>query len=270
MGVAINVQNLHKSYGKIQVLNGITFSVKTGEIFALLGTNGAGKTTTLECLEGIRKYNSGEIHLNGKLGVQLQSSSLPENIKSLEAVYLFAKWNKAKVDTDYLKRLGIMEFKNKLYKALSMGQKRRLHLGIAMLGSPDIIFLDEPTAGLDVEGRVALHEEIRRIKANGKTILMASHDMTEVEELCDKIAIIKDGEIAFCGTTSEITAQIGKTCTIQIETELGKDTISAENIGVTLVEQLESYNQKNIAVLDIKIERVSLEEKFIEIAREEI
>lgn len=268
MNKSVVVQNLTKSYGANAVLKGITFSVASGEIFALLGTNGAGKTTTLECLEGIRKYDGGDIHLKGKIGVQLQSSSLPQNIKAFEAVSLFAKWNKAEVDTKYIQRLGIMEFKNKQYKELSTGQKRRLHLGLAILGDPDIIFLDEPTAGLDVEGRVALHEEIRQMKAKGKTILMASHDMAEVEELCDKIAILKDGNIVFSGTAAELTSRIGTSCIIHIQTALGEDTVLTENIAEALFRQLEIYRLKNIPILDIKIERASLEQRFIEIARE--
>lgn len=269
MNQVINILNLSKSYGKNIVLKDITFSVESGEIFALLGINGAGKTTTLECIEGIRKYDSGSVQLNGKLGVQLQSSSLAEHMKALEAIHLFAKWNKAKIDTECLQRIGIMEFENKEYRKLSTGQKRRLHLGIALLGSPDIIILDEPTAGLDVEGRVTMHEEIQRLKLEGKTILMASHDMAEVEKLCDKIAIIKDGKIVFCGTTAEITERMSTSSTIRIQTEIGEDVIIAENIAETLGKQLENYMKNKINVIDIKIEQKSLEEKFMEIAREE-
>lgn len=136
MSSTISVQNLTKSFSGNVVLKGISFEVPAGEIFASLGTNGAGKTTTLECLEGLRKYDSGVVALNGKIGIQLQSSSLPQNIKAIEAIHLFAKWNKEKVDMAYLERLGVIEFKNKQYRALSTGQKRRLHLTIAMLGNP--------------------------------------------------------------------------------------------------------------------------------------
>ena len=197
-----------KSYGSNQVLKGISFSVEKGEIFALLGANGAGKTTTLECMEGIRKYDSGIIDIKGDIGVQLQSSSLPQNIKAYEAIKLFARWNGSEIDNDYLDRLGVLELKNKQYHEMSAGQKRRLHLALAMIGDPDIVFLDEPTAGLDVEGRISLHNEIRELQAQGKTIIMASHDMAEVEELCDRIAILRDGGIAFIGTAVELTQHI--------------------------------------------------------------
>jgi len=219
MDVAIQVENLIKSYGPNTVIKDISFSVNRGEIFALLGVNGAGKTTTLECIEGIRKYDSGNIAINGKVGVQLQSSSLPSNIKALEAYQLFCRWNKVKANLDLFNVFELAHLKNKQYKEMSTGQKRRLHLALALISYPDIIFLDEPTAGLDVEGRVSLHTEIRKLKAQGKTIIMASHDMAEVESLCDKIAILKDGEIAFTGTTSELTSEIGAQCRVYIKTE---------------------------------------------------
>ena len=125
---AIQVRELKKSYGSHMVLKGFDFQIEKGEIFALLGVNGAGKTTTLECIEGLRKYDSGAITENGKMGIQLQSSSLPAHIKPMEAVKLFAKWNKTKIDYAMLNGLGIKEIEKKQYIQLSTGQKRRLHL----------------------------------------------------------------------------------------------------------------------------------------------
>ena len=191
MRYAIEVKELKKNYGSHTVLKGINFNVIKGESFALLGINGAGKTTTLECIEGLKKYDSGNIIVNGKMGIQLQSASLPEHIRAMEAVWLFAKWNKVKINDSMLTSLGIAEFGKKQYLELSTGQKRRLHLALALIPDPEIIFLDEPTAGLDVEGRILLHEEIRKLKEQGKTIIMSSHDMAEVESLCDRIAILK-------------------------------------------------------------------------------
>ena len=144
MNDAIEVKNLQKSYGNHVVLAGLNFSVRHGEIFALLGTNGAGKTTTLECIEGLRKYDSGSITVNGKMGIQLQSASLPEHIRAMEAIRLFAGWNKVTVDPAMLNRLGINDISQKQYYQMSTGQKRRLHLALAMIRNPDIIFLDEP------------------------------------------------------------------------------------------------------------------------------
>lgn len=282
----IKVINLKKQYGSNTVLKGISFEVSKGEIFALLGTNGAGKTTTLECIEGIRRYNSGEILVNGKIGVQLQSSTLPEGIRGIEALKLYAKWNKTEVDLDFVNRLGVSEILKKEYKFMSTGQKRRLHLALAMTGNPEIIFLDEPTAGLDVEGRVALHEEIRRLKSIGKTIIMASHDMAEVESLCDTLAILKDGEIAYLGKVNELINNMKRTYRIymKISRNFGNDysndyiykgvekdyhVFECSKIHEGLLEILSLAKRENIEVADVKVETLTLEDSFMNIARGE-
>lgn len=269
MSSAIQVRELKKSYGSHIVLKGLDFQIESGEIFALLGVNGAGKTTALECIEGLRKYDSGMIAVNGKMGIQLQSSSLPAHIKPMEAVKLFAKWNKAKIDYSMLDVLGIKEIEKKQYIQLSTGQKRRLHLALALISDPDIIFLDEPTAGLDIEGRLSLHEQIRKLKSQGKTIVLASHDMAEVETLCDRITILNNGNIVFCGTASELTDKVGRKYFIYIKTQQGDNTFETDNIEDTLISLLGELKQKKIHVLDIKVDRGTLEQHFIEMARRE-
>lgn len=284
MNSKVKVSNLQKKYNNNTVLKGISFDVDDGTIFALLGTNGAGKTTTLECMEGILKHSSDQIYINGKIGVQLQSSSLPEGIKAIEALKLFAMWNSTILDISLIDRLGLTGILKKQYKEMSTGQKRRLHLALAMTGDPDVIFLDEPTAGLDVEGRVALHEEIKRLKNHGKTIIISSHDMAEVEALCDKLAILKDGEIAFLGTVDELKSNVKNIYTIMLN--LSSQIILDEcltccykgkiqdyyifesnEVGDGLLELLTVIKNQNIDVYDIKIEHSSLEECFIDIAR---
>jgi len=267
MNYAIEVKDLKKSYGTNIVLKGLNFTVKQGETFALLGVNGAGKTTSLECIEGLRGYDSGQIQIHGKVGIQLQSSSLPAQIQPMEAVRLFAKWNKVKINDDMLHALGVDELGKKSYAGMSTGQKRRLHLALALLNDPDIIFLDEPTAGLDVEGRIALHEEIRRLQTQGKTIILASHDMAEVESLCDRVAILKDGEIAFIGTPTELVAKVGRHCIITIQTEQGEDRFETNQVSDTMLTALAQYRERDIAVLDIKVDKGTLEEHFINISR---
>lgn len=267
MSYAIEVNQLEKSYGGPLVLKGLAFQVEKGEVFALLGVNGAGKTTALECMEGLRKYDSGSIAVHGSKGIQLQSGSLPSHIRPMEAVRLFAKWNRVAIDDAMLDALGIKELEKRQYTALSTGQKRRLHLALALIGNPDIVFLDEPTAGLDVEGRVALHDQIRRLKAQGKTIVLASHDMAEVETLCDRIAILNGGKIVFLGTVEQLGATISKRFHIQIKTQQGEQNMETDNIGQALLTLLEDFKQKGIAVLDIKIDRGTLEQHFIDIAR---
>ena len=170
MVAALQVKGLKKSYGNIPVLKGIDFSVQQGEIFALLGMNGAGKTTALECIEGLRTYDDGKITIHGKTGIQLQSASLQAFIKPLEAVNLFSKWNKTKPDTKMLKTLGIYELSKKKYADLSMGQKRRLHLALALIGNPDIVFLDEPTASCIYTQKG--NKKIRKPQAANQTALI--------------------------------------------------------------------------------------------------
>ena len=267
MNDAIEVKNLKKSYGNHVVLAGLNFSVRHGEIFALLGTNGAGKTTTLECIEGLRKYDSGSITVNGKMGIQLQSASLPEHIRAMEAIRLFAGWNKVTVDPAMLNRLGINDISQKQYYQMSTGQKRRLHLALAMIRNPDIIFLDEPTAGLDVEGRTALHEVIRLLKTQGKTIILASHDMAEVESLCDRIAILTEGTIAFTGTVSELRCVTGRYYKIIIETNIGTKCFECDNIGKALSDVLLEMQEQNLTILDIRIDSGSLEQQFMKITK---
>lgn len=267
MSTAIQVSKLTKSYGSNNVLKGISFHVKKGEIFALLGVNGAGKTTALECIEGLRKYDSGSISVNGKPGIQLQSSSLPAHIRAMEAVNLFSKWNKAQPSPSMLSALGIDSLCKKQYIDMSTGQKRRLHLALALISKPDIVFLDEPTAGLDVEGRISLHGEIRKLKAEGKTIILASHDMAEVEALCDRIAILNGGNITFLGSVAELSEKVSKRYTINIKTPKGEQVLETTDIRDTLLSLLQDYKKQGLEILDICIDRGNLEQHFVEMTR---
>lgn len=241
-------------------------------------------TTTLECIEGIRKYDRGSITVNGDVGVQLQSSSLPAHITVVEAFKLFSKWNKAGIHLELLRTFGLQGLKNMQYREMSGGQKRRLHLALALIGNPPIVILDEPTAGLDVEGRISLHYHIRNLKKQGKTIIMASHDMAEVESLCDRIAIIKNGEIAFVGTAQELTGKVGNRSMIYLKTlyPLRKQAFQscslegiqqeyavfkAASLGDALLELLQVAEETLNTVLDVRIERGSLEDRFMEIAK---
>lgn len=282
----IEINDLTKSYGNKTVLKGLAFTVEKGETFALLGVNGAGKTTTLECLEGLRSYDAGTITINGKMGIQLQSSSLPENIKPMEALNLFSKWNANWDNRLSCQTLGLDAFEKKQYRELSTGQKRRLHLAIALIGNPDIIVLDEPTAGLDVEGQVELHEIIRELKQQGKTILMSSHDMTEVENLCDRVAILKEGKIEFIGHLAELTQNELNTIQVTIKSQkpLSQNNFKncrcfehdqeqarfeMTNLNAGLMEIIDHYNNEAITILDLVIHKNTLEERFMQIAREE-
>src|SRR5690554_4441984 len=200
----VEIKSVNKSYGTLHVLKDINLNIKEGETYALLGVNGAGKTTMLECLEGIRKIDSGNIIVNGFdvskdinkiqkiMGVQLQSTSLPDQITPIEAMSLFCAWHKVEFREDLLIRYGMKDYLNRPYRTLSTGRKRRLHLALALCHRPKLLILDEPTAGLDVEGRRSLHNEIRQLKKENITVIMATHDMSEAENLCDRIGILRD------------------------------------------------------------------------------
>lgn len=297
MAAILEVENLVKSYSGKEVIHGVSFQVEKGEIFALLGVNGAGKTTTLECIEGLKRYDRGDIHFNNSkgigtklhdyIGIQLQSTALPGNITVLEAYRLFCLANKVKADKELLERFGLKELLHKQYSSMSTGQKRRLHLALALIHSPDIVFLDEPTAGLDVEGQVALHEEIFKLKNSGKTVLMASHDMAEVEKLCDRIAIMKEGKVGFIGRPEELIPSFSDTSEIALKAESpyeipelnfskyvkrenGYDYYKANIVSEALLELLQNYKESKNNVIDIKINHTTLEEKFIEFSREEL
>lgn len=282
---AVTVRALRKSYGGREVLHGIDLCVRRGEIFALLGANGAGKTTTLECLEGVRRCDAGEIRIEGGRGVQLQSASLPKNLRAGEALVLFSRWAGAAVDRDQLTRLGIDAFEKRQYRELSTGQKRRLHLALALVGNPEVLFLDEPTAGLDVEGRAALHAEILRLRDRGATILLTSHDMAEVAQLCDRIAILKEGEIAFLGTAAELTRQNSAAARLRVRfsaapelqgcracrlcgEEHGEMIFEAPDLTAALAELAALASQQEAQILDVATEHASVEERFLDIARE--
>jgi ABC-2 type transport system ATP-binding protein len=292
----VSVQGLVKRYGPFTAVNGISFSVNKGEVFGLLGPNGAGKTSTLECLEGLRQIDGGELKIAGFnpqtqqrklracLGVQLQTSSLPDNITVFEAVKLFSAWHNVAVSYNLAERFKIVELFPKQFKQLSGGQKRRLQLVLALVNHPQLVVLDEPTAGLDVQSRVSLHEEIRLLKEQGLTVILATHDMAEAENLCDHIAILIRGQLAVCGTPQEITAAGAKETKILLHTAHGS-LFPGENIGSTLfvnakegylewksrdiatsvAQILQKVQQAGDVVEDLRVERPTLEERFLEL-----
>jgi len=213
----IEVNNLHKSYGKLKAVDGISFDVKRGEIFGIVGPNGAGKTTTIECIEGLRNFNRGEISvlnlnpikyridLRNRVGMQLQESSLPARLKVWEIIDLYASfYDKSLNQKGLLEKFGLIEKKNNYFSKLSGGQKQRLFIILALLNDPDVIFLDEITTGLDPQARRAMWEIMIEIKNSGKTILLTTHFMEEAEYLCDRVAIIDNGHIIALDTTENL------------------------------------------------------------------
>ena len=215
---AIAVSELRKSYGEHEALRGITFEIREGEVFGLLGPNGAGKTTTVEILEGYRSRDGGKVNVLGfdparaetayreRIGVVLQQSQLWPNLTVAETHRMFAGYYERPRDVDEVIRLvGLGEKRDARVKTLSGGQKRRLDLGIALVGDPELVFLDEPTTGFDPRARRAAWDMIRSLRSLGKTILLTTHYLDEAEQLADRVAVLREGRIISEGTPAELT-----------------------------------------------------------------
>jgi ABC-2 type transport system ATP-binding protein len=215
---AIRVTDLRKSYGEHEAVRGISFDIREGEVFSLLGPNGAGKTTTVEILEGYRKRDGGDVEALGfdpargqiayreRIGVVLQQSQLFPNLTVAETHRMFAGYYEHPRNIDeVIKLVGLVEKRDARVKTLSGGQKRRLDLGVALVGDPDLIFLDEPTTGFDPAARRAAWEMIRSLRSLGKTILLTTHYLDEAEQLADRVAVLREGRIIREGTPAELT-----------------------------------------------------------------
>jgi len=205
----VRVANIRKTYGRLVAVDDVSFDVKDGEIFGLIGPNGAGKTTTMECVEGLRRPDSGTISVLGldpvrdvyelqqRIGVQLQQAQLQKRIKVWEAVHFGAALYRRKTaDGDrLLEQLGLSDKRNAWFMTLSGGQKQRLFIVLALINDPELVFLDELTTGLDPQARRAIWDLVRGIRARGKTVFLTTHLMEEAERLCDRVAIIEHGRV---------------------------------------------------------------------------
>lgn len=295
--LAIEVVDFTKKYQDFVAVDGINFTVQEGEIFGLLGPNGAGKTSTLECLEGLRQPDGGSVRVAGIIptsefhrlkniiGVQLQSSSLPDSITPQEAIKLFSAYHKVEPRFELLDKLGLDAKNNAQFYELSTGQQRKLALVLAIMHQPRVLFLDEPTAGLDVSTRSLLHQMIKELQEEGTTIILATHDMAEAEGLSDRVAILLNGKLVKTGSPLEITATGAGLTKISVRTRssslpLAVDsfpavshTLSQEeyqiyfstDIGPTVSALIEFLDRSDDTLLDLRIERPSLEDRFLEI-----
>ena len=293
----IEVRDFRKTYGDLVAVDGISFDVQQGEIFGLLGPNGAGKTSTLESLEGLRSPDGGSLRVAGidpareprklrnVIGVQLQSGGLPESITPDEAMKIFCAYHDVAPRFDLLERLGLNEKRNAQFYELSSGLQRRLALALAVAHNPQVLFLDEPTAGLDVASRVELHNLMRELQANGTTIMLATHDMAEAEEMSDRVAILLRGKIVTIGTPMEITATGAGLTKVSVRTQGGtvispdlhfpavsqqlvKDDYAiffSTDIGPTVSAIIAHIEVQEDTLIDLRVERPSLEDRFLEV-----
>ena len=294
----IEVQDLHKSYGAVEAVRGVSFHVNEGEVFGLLGPNGAGKTSTVEILEGMRTPDRGTARVCGldpersgsafkqTIGAVLQSTALPDKLKVKEALDLFASFYKDRASTDgLLKRFQLEEKREAFYKDLSGGQKQRLALAMALVNNPKVVFLDEPTAGLDPQVRREIYDIIEELRREKKTVLLTTHYIEEAERLCDRVAIIDHGKIIKTGTPRELKQSSAGTTRIEVRlarpaTEAalrGLDGVSdfrtmgenyvlyaarAPQAIVSLVKHLEADNNE---LQSLEMYSPSLEDVFIEL-----
>lgn len=221
---AVTVTNLVKRYGRLRAVDGVSFSIREGEIFGIIGPNGAGKTTTVECISGLRVPDSGSVSVYGLspqrdrdrirefLGVQLQESALPPRLRVGEALQLFAAFYPDPLDPrEVLESLGIRDIERAAFKNLSGGQKQRLSIALALVGNPKIAILDELTTGLDPEARRGTWALIERMRERGVTVILVTHFMDEAETLCDRLALINRGRLKALDTPEAIAAGAGLT-----------------------------------------------------------
>ena len=220
--LAVQVASLRKEYGDVVAVDDVSFTVERGSIFCMIGPNGAGKTTTIECLEGLRQPDDGSILVGGldpiadrakfvhRIGVQLQEIGIPPRMKVREALRIFAALYRTSISLSELSdELGLGDSVSKTYGSLSGGQKRRVNIALALVGDPEIVFLDEPTTGLDPEYRFRFWEYLRRQKFRGMTIVATTHYMEEAREYCDEVLLMNEGRIAVCGPPERLIAESG-------------------------------------------------------------
>src|SRR6202049_236116 len=228
-GATIEVTNLTKRYGDVEALRGVSFAVNEGEVFGLLGPNGAGKTSTVEILEGLRTPDDGTVSVCGLdpqtsgaefkyiIGAALQATALPDKMRVHEALDLFGSFYPQRRGTqELLGRFGLEEKRNTFYSQLSGGQKQRLALAMSLVNEPRVLFLDEPTAGLDPQVRREIYTIIEELKKERKTILLTTHYIEEAEKLCDRVAIVDQGRVIAQGSPRELKQRSAGTTRIEL------------------------------------------------------
>jgi ABC-2 type transport system ATP-binding protein len=281
MSTAIVVRDLRKSYDGLEALRGIGFEVAEGEVFGLLGPNGAGKTTTVEILEGYRSRDGGEARVLGhdpgeapralreRIGVVLQHSELNPLLTVREVHRMFAGYyERPRSVDDVIELIGLSDKRDARVKTLSGGQRRRLDLGVALVGDPDLIFLDEPTTGFDPAARRSAWEVIRSLRALGKTILLTTHYLDEAQQLADRVAVIRAGAIVRIGTPAELIGDAGRT-EIRFRRDGKPVVIETENPTQVLHELTSEAVATGAELEHLEVRRPTLEDVYLELVQEE-
>ncbi|MGZ4396691.1 MAG: ABC transporter ATP-binding protein, partial [Gaiellaceae bacterium] len=278
---AVEVHGLRKRYGNLEALRGIDFTIEAGEVFGLLGPNGAGKTTTVEILEGYRRWDEGTVTVLGdnpqdagrdwreRVGVVLQSSSLYPTLTVRESLAVFAGYYRTPRDpAEVVEIVGLTDKRDARVRTLSGGQKRRLDLGLALVGDPELIFLDEPTTGFDPGARRSAWETIRNLRSLGKTILLTTHYLDEAEQLADRVAVLRDGVIVREGTPDQLTG--GAAVETEIRYRRDGETVIERTAEPTrrLHELTEAALAAGGELEGLEVRRPTLEDVYLELTAE--
>jgi ABC-2 type transport system ATP-binding protein len=299
MGV-ITVDHLRKSYPHVLAVDDVSFEVEAGEIFGILGPNGAGKTTTVECVQGLRRPDAGTIRVLGldpttqaaqlrqRIGSQLQDSALPGRLRVAESIELFAAFADHPVDCNEISsRWRLDEQRAQPFDSLSGGQRQRLFIALAFVNSPEVVFLDELTQGLDPQGRRATWELIREIRAGGTTVVLVTHFMDEAEQLCDRVAVVDTGKLIAIDTPQGLIDGLGLPSVVRFTTselDLGwlekldvvesmthhGNAVEIRGTGPVLALVASELVARGIVPLDLRVDRPTLEDAFLALTGREI
>lgn len=300
MAAVITVDNLHKTYGPLVAVDDVSFEVEEGEIFGILGPNGAGKTTTVECVQGLRQPDGGAVRVLGldpgtqaselrqRIGSQLQDSALPGRLRVAESLDLFAAFAHHPVDRDtLLRRWELEDLRNQAFDTLSGGQRQRLFIALAFVNSPELVFLDELTQGLDPQARRATWELIREIRRDGTTVVLVTHFMDEAEHLCDRVAVVDNGKVIAIDTPQGLINGLGLESVVRfttpepdltflehldvVETLTRRgDAVEVSGTGAVLALVASELVAHGIVPLDLRVDRPTVEDAFLALTGREI
>jgi ABC-2 type transport system ATP-binding protein len=293
MPAALEVRDLRKRYGAVQALDGVSFGVAAGEIVGLLGPNGAGKTTAVESIAGLCEPDGGAIEVRGvdarrnpreakqAMGFALSATALPDKITPREAIDSFGAFYRRRASTgDLLARFDLEAVADRFFETLSTGQRQRLALALAFVNRPELLILDEPSAGLDLESRRNLHAAIGRLKEDGGAVLLTTHDIHEAQRLCDRVVVIHFGRIVAQGSPSSLTAGLAKAATVSLHlgSELRAGLLQsiggirdvqcdgtqarfvAEDVNRALAQLLQVLQANRVEILELHAQKATLED----------